>query len=135
MPEITHLTSQQSSHLQDHFERRGLGTLDQLAKLRAEPEIGERRKARYIDASLHFFPGEEHNGIPHRESVDWLRQYARADSGVYRDCRGYLVVTAVPHQEDCPLQIWESAPSERCPELDVLDSEYRLVWKRQEEED
>lgn len=108
---------------------------DQLQRLRQEPAVGERRKARYINASLCFFPGQAGNGIPHRESVDWLRQYARPTSGEYREEKGYLVVTADPHHEDYPLQIWESFLTRRCLELDVLDSEYRLVWKRHEGED
>lgn len=106
----------------------------QLLCLRKAPVVGERRHARHIDASLTFFPGTHSNGIPHDQSVDWLQQWRRPGVPPYAVERGYLVVTEVPHQEDYPLEIWESVL--RSPQtIDELDSEYRLVWKRPPEED
>ncbi len=164
MKRITHLSSHRKSLISNHFEERlteafgrdwwlvftgpdkfktefvgGDDKLpkyarDQLAKLRAEPEVGDRRKARHIDMSMAFLPGEEHNGIPHDQNVDWLRQYPRP-TGRYRLSRGYLVLCDPHGNESYPVQIWESRPTQRFPEQDLLESSYALVWKRQEEED
>lgn len=157
---ITHLTSQRKQHLSNHFEIRGshhtgylwwlvfdsgdyppefVGTEDQLPsyaraqlhKLRQAPRIGDRRSARHISAHLTFFPGQDHNGIPHDQNVDWLRQYRR-NGGHYSVAKGYLVVLIGPSNEDYPLEIWESHGSST---VDELGSVYHLVWKREPEED
>lgn len=92
------------------------------------PQISDIRAARHIDASLLLFPKDPSNGIPHDQSVDWLRQYKRPDGEDYDVRKGYLVVTAVPGDETYPTEIWES-DSRRGGRIDLLDSPYRLVWK------
>lgn len=107
---------------------------DQLLCLRKAPVVGERRHARYIDASLTFFPGQDHAGIPHDQNVDWLQQWRRPGARPYSLLRGYLVVTAAPASEDYPLEIWESVYNH--PRVvDELASQYRLAWRRPVEED
>lgn len=154
MKEITHLSSQRAKHLTTHYELRGHPEIgftwwliydkvdispkmigaeeflpkhayDELQRLRQPARLKQRRKARHINATLTFFPGESHNRIPHAESVEWLRQFKR--TGEYQEKKGYLVL-AYP-QED-PVEIWEStAHSAR---VDLLDSVYTLVWKAEE---
>lgn len=100
----------------------------ELSILEAEPQLGNTRESRHIDTSLMFFPDDDHNGIPHDQNVDWLRHYKRPDGGDYTIEHGYMVVTAVPGDETCPVEIWESTwvPPAR---VDLLSSPYRLVWK------
>lgn len=160
MNQINYLESNRKKHLKNHFELRGSPELgyswwlvfdrtdsppefvgsesrlpgyarDQLARLRADPEIGDRRKARFIPAHRMFFPGQDADGIPHVQNVEWLRQYQHAIS-FYSAEKGYLVVLIGPHNEDYPLEIWESHGS---AVIDELESSYRLVWKRPKEED
>ncbi len=108
----------------------------QLAQLRRDPEMGSFRAARYIDASLLFFPEDKDAAIPHDQSVDWLRQYPKqARPGDYATDRGYLVVTAVPGDETYPVEIWESAGGHPKTRVDLLDSNYVLVWRRPIEDD
>jgi hypothetical protein len=113
----------------------------ELAALRAEPLIGSIRQARHINASLLLFPNDPHNGIPHIQSVNWLKQYPYAltkttEHLYYTTTRGYMVVAAVPGDETCPTEIWESVYlAEGKRKIDELDSSYRLVWKRPLEED
>lgn len=112
---------------------------EELARLRAVPKLGQRRRARYIDAHLHFLPGQDHNGIPHDQNVDWLRQYKRKATspgcGFYSVEKGYLVVLIGSHNEDYPLEIWESRSMPWAKAIDELDSEYVLVWRREEDSD
>jgi hypothetical protein len=164
MPEITHLPSQRRKRYKTHYALRGSPEIgyswwlmhedvdippalvgkeeflpkhayDFLQRMRAEPKVGERRKARYIDAHLHFFPGQDHNGIPHDQNVDWLRQYHRLSvgEGSYSVEKAYLVVLVGPINEDYPLQIWESRRSAKYPDGNHLDAVYTLVWKREED--
>lgn len=105
----------------------------QLARLRQPPNLGERRKARYINAHLTFFPGQACGGIPHVQNVDWLQQYRpKLGNGFYSVLKGYLVVLVGSHNEDYPVEIWESRG---WPPFDELGSDYQLVWKREPEED
>ena len=113
-------------------QRLPLYALEELSELSQAPLLNSRREARHIEATLCLFAGEDDNGIPHVESVDWLRQYTRPDGKDYTVDHGYMVVTSVPGDETCPSEIWESvlvSPTD----VNLLDSEYRLVWKRQEE--
>lgn len=108
----------------------------QLAKLRLVPQVGERRQARYIDAAMCFFPGQDHNGIPHDQNVDWLRQYRRLEvgGGAYSAEKGYLVV--LEHRnEDWPLEIWEHLRTRHQPDPNHLSAQYTLVWKRPDNEE
>lgn len=103
---------------------------EQLRALRVEPKARASRKARYIPADMIFSPGEAHDGIPHEESVEWLRQYVRQPpSGRYSDYKSYLVVLD-SENEDYPLQIWEHRPTKWCPQPGLLESSYTLVWTR-----
>lgn len=162
--EITYLKSQRKQHLLNHFEIRlteafgrtwwlvfddkrhrpeHVGKEEklpgyaraQLAKLRLEPQVGERRQARYINATMGFFPGQVHNGIPHDQNVACLRQYHRFEVGigVYDAEKGYLVVLEHPGNEDWPLEIWEHFRTRHQPDPNHLDALYTLVWKRKED--
>lgn len=166
MNRITHLTSQRAGHIQNHYEERlteafgrswwlvfpGLDNIKpefiggddklpsyarkQLAQLRADPEVGARRRARHIDVSMAFFPGEDCDGIPHDQNVCWLKQYKRPSAtGRYSTEKGYLVVCDPHNNESYPVQIWESRPTKSCPRYDLLESFFTLVWKRPPEED
>jgi len=73
-----------------------------------------------INAALIFNPGEDHDGIPHIENVEWLRQYyPQADA-----TKGYLV----DGDESWPEEIWESTTAS----IGMLNSRYVKVWTREE---
>ena len=99
----------------------------QLAQLRADPKVGARRRARHIDVSTSFFPEMEHNGIPHGQSVSWLKQYKRQSAtGRYSTEKGYLVVCVPHYDESYPVQIWESCRVSWCPRSTCLTLSIRL---------
>lgn len=166
MNRVTHLTSQRKGHIPNHFEERiteafgrkwwlvftgkdkirpeFVGSDEklpayarkQLDQLRADPKVGDRRRARHIDVSVAFFPGEDHNGIPHDQNVCWLKQYKRPSAtGRYSTEKGYLVRCDPHGNESYPVEIWESRYAAQCPQVDLLDSFYTLVWARPPEED
>ncbi len=161
MPEIDYLPAVRKPHQKAHFALRGdleigrqwwlvraddappklVGPEEnlpgyaqrELAMLRARPTIRQRRLARHIDAHLCFFPGQRENGIPHRQNVEWLRQYTKARGGEYNVEKAYLVVLEYPRNEDYPLQIWEEAKSRPRVGPNHLNARYHLVWIREEE--
>lgn len=171
MQEITYLPSKRLQHLRSHYQLRGnahvgyrwwlvyddldippvlIGkedclpklALELLKKMRKEPQVRERRRARYIPASMAFFPRQAWDGIPHAENMEWLRQYPRWCSS-YSVNKSYLVVLLCGH-EDYPMEIWESIKTSsprrqprvghrrKLPDANDLDAMYQLVWKREE---
>lgn len=162
-PTITHLRSRRKSHAPNHFELRGglcwwlvfdavdappefVGSEDhlpvyareELDLLRRPPVCGMVRAARHINASLLLLPEDPDAGIPHGESVAWLRQYMHSHlgNGTYTERFGYQVVTDPPGDETYPVEIWESRqPHGGKSRIDLLDSKYILVWRRSEPED
>ena len=80
--------------------------------------------AEKIDANKIFSPGEEDNGIPFNETLDWLSQYTHGDNGEpLNPNKSYLLIG----DETAPEEIWESVTNDPTKN-NRLDAQFKRIW-------
>lgn len=86
---------------------------------------GKQVRADQIPTGIMFIPGEEENGIPYSQNLEWLAQYTHGENqGPLDPEKVYLILG----DETAPEEIWESVLTD--PEnRDKIHSPFQKIWR------